>query len=98
GQLDREFRNEPDDLKNVFVRSREGKLLPLDNLVSWDEQVVPSDIYRFDRYISATVSGGMAEGYTLGDGIRVLNEVAKQTLPPPLNTTLAGQSRDFADS
>jgi multidrug efflux pump len=59
---------------------------------------VPAAIYRFDRYISATVSGGLAEGYTLGDGIRVLDEVAKQTLPPTFNTTLAGQARDFADS
>jgi hydrophobe/amphiphile efflux-1 (HAE1) family protein len=98
GQLDREFRNAPDDLKNLFVRSREGRLLSLDNLVTWDEAVVPSAIYRFDRYISATVSGGLAEGYTLGDGIAVLNDVAKKTLPPTFNTTLAGQARDFSDS
>jgi multidrug efflux pump len=98
GQLDREFRNEPRDLENVFVRSNTGKLLSLDNLVTWDEAVVPSAIYRFDRYISATVSGGLAEGYTLGDGIRILDEVAKKTLPPTFNTTLAGQARDFADS
>lgn len=98
GQLDREFRNEPDDLKNVYVRSRDDRLISLDNLVSWDEQVVPSAIYRFDRYISATVSGGLAEGYTLGDGIRVLDEVAQKTLPPSFNTSLAGQARDFADS
>jgi multidrug efflux pump len=98
GQLDREFRNEPNDLKNLFVRANDGRLLSLDNLVTWDEAVVPSAIYRFDRYISATVSGGLAEGYTLGDGIAVMNEVAKQTLPPSFNTTLAGQARDFADS
>jgi multidrug efflux pump subunit AcrB len=98
GQLDREFRNEPGDLRNLFVRSKDGRLASLDNLVTWDEQVVPSAIYRFDRYISATISGGLAEGYTLGDGIRVLDEVAKQTLPPTFNTTLAGQARDFADS
>jgi multidrug efflux pump len=98
GQLDREFRNEPGDLRNLFVRTKDGRLTSLDNLVTWDEQVVPSAIYRFDRYISATISGGLAEGYTLGDGIRVLDEVAKQTLPPTFNTTLAGQARDFADS
>jgi multidrug efflux pump len=98
GQLDREFRNEPGDLKNVFVRSQSGRLVSLDNLVTWDQAVVPSAIYRFDRYISATVSGGLAEGYTLGDGIRILNEVAKKTLPPTFNTTLAGQARDFSDS
>jgi multidrug efflux pump len=98
GQLEREFRNEPGDLRNLFVRTKGGELVSLDNLVTWDEAVVPSAIYRFDRYISATVSGGLAEGYTLGDGIRVLDDVAKKTLPPTFNTTLAGQARDFADS
>lgn len=97
-QLDRAFRNEPDDLKNLFVRAREGNMLALENLVSWDARVVPSAIYRFDRYVSATISGGLAPDYTLGDGLRVLGEVAKRTLPPTFNTALAGQSRDFADS
>jgi multidrug efflux pump len=97
-QLDREFRNEPGDLKNLFVRARDGSMQSLDNLVSYEQQVVPSAIYRFDRYVSATISGGLAEGYTLGDGIRVLGEVADKVLPKTFNRTLAGQSRDYADS
>jgi multidrug efflux pump len=98
GQLDRPFRNQPEDLKQVFLRGKEGRMISLDNLVTWTEQTVPGAIYRHDRYVSATVSGGPAPGYTLGDGIAALDEVSKEVLPPTFNTTLAGQSRDFRDS
>ena len=98
GQLDRPFRNEPEDLKRLKVRNRDGELVSLDNLVTWREQTVPSALYRFDRYVSATVSAGLAEGYTLGDGIRALDEVAREVLPPTFNRALAGQAREFADS
>jgi multidrug efflux pump len=98
GQLDRPFRNEPEDLKRLRVRGRSGDLVSLDNLVSWREHTVPSALYRFDRYVSATVSSGLADGYTLGDGIAALDQVSKQVLPPTFNKTLAGQAREFADS
>jgi len=80
------------------VRAKDGRLVSLDNLVSWKERTVPGAIYRHDRYVSATVSGGPAAGYTLGDGILALDQVAQQVLPATFNTTLAGQSRDFRDS
>jgi len=98
GQLDRPFRNEPEDLRRVQVRSREGRMVSLDNLVSWGERTVPSALYRFDRYVSATVSAGLAEGYTLGDGLAAMNQVAAEVLPPSFNRALAGQSREFVDS
>ncbi|MEY4543889.1 MAG: multidrug transporter AcrB [Pseudomonadota bacterium] len=98
GQLDRPFRNEPEDLKRVQVRSRDGGMVSLDNLVTWAERTVPSALYRFDRYVSATVSAGLSEGHTLGDGLVAMDEVAAQVLPPTFNHTLSGQSREFADS
>jgi multidrug efflux pump len=98
GQLDRPFRNEPEDLKRVQVRSREGRMVSLDNLVSWGERTVPSALYRFDRYVSATVSAGLSEGYTLGDGLAAMDQVAAEVLPPSFNRALAGQSREFVDS
>jgi multidrug efflux pump len=98
GQLDRPFRNEPEDLKRLRVRARDGQMVSLDNLVSWEERTVPAALYRFDRYVSATVSSGLAEGYTLGDGIKALDEVAREVLPPTFNKTLAGQAREFRDS
>ncbi len=98
GQLERSFRSEPGDLKRIFVRGRADEMLSLDSLVTLETRTVPAAIYRFNRYVSATVSGGLAEGYTLGDGIRVLDEVSSEVLPPAFNTTLAGQAREFKDS
>ncbi|HWO11180.1 MAG TPA: efflux RND transporter permease subunit [Polyangiaceae bacterium] len=98
GQLDRPFRNQPADLRRLMVRSRTGQAVSLDNLVTWQERTVPSALYRFDRYYSATVSAGLSDGNTLGDGIRALDEVARATLPDTFNTTLAGQAREFRDS
>jgi multidrug efflux pump len=98
GGLDRPFRNQPGDLMRLKVRSRTGEAVSLDNLVSWQDRTVPSALYRFDRYYSATISSGLADGYTLGDGIRALDEVARATLPDTCNTTLAGQAREFRDS
>jgi multidrug efflux pump len=98
GQLDRSFRNEPSDLRRLHVRGRDNELVSLDSLVSWQERTVPSALYRFDRYVSATVSAGLGEGYTLGDGIQALDEVSREILPPTFNSTLAGQAREFRDS
>ena len=98
GQLERSFRSEPGDLKRIFVRGRADEMLSLDSLVKLETRTVPAAIYRFNRYVSATVSGGLAEGYTLGDGIRALDEVSAKVLPPTFNTTLAGQAREFKDS
>ncbi|MEO8177318.1 MAG: efflux RND transporter permease subunit [Deltaproteobacteria bacterium] len=98
GQLDRQFRNEPEDLRRVQLRSREGRMVSLDNLVTWVERTVPSALYRFDRYVSATVSAGLSPGHTLGDGLAALDQVAAQVLPPTFNHALSGQSREFADS
>lgn len=97
-QLDRPFRNEPSDLRDLFVKNSSGNLVSLDNLVTWEENVVPGAIYRYDRYVSATVSAGLADGHTLGDGIQALDEVAAKVLPPEVDTTLAGEAREFADS
>lgn len=97
-QLERPFRNEPSDLQSVYVRGGSGELLSLDHFVSTSEQTVPTAIYRYDRYVSATVSAGLAPGKALGDGIRALDEVKAQTLPDSISSALAGEARDFEDS
>ncbi|MBX3183574.1 MAG: efflux RND transporter permease subunit [Polyangiaceae bacterium] len=98
GQLDRPFRKEPADLRKVHVRSNKGELVSLENLVRWRENTVPGAIYRYNRYVSATISGSMMPGYTLGDGVRALDEVAKEVLPSNIQTDLAGEARDLRDS
>ncbi len=98
GQLTRENRDEPLDLKSIFVRSRNGQLIQLDNVVSVKEQANPPQLYRYNRYISATVSAGLAPGYTLGDGIAAMDEIADKVLDETFVTSLSGSARDFAES
>jgi multidrug efflux pump len=98
GQLTRENRDEPLDLKSIFVRNRHGELIQVDNLVDLGEQANPPQLYRFNRYIAATISAGLAPDYTLGDGINAMDEIADQVLDESFATSLAGPARDFAES
>lgn len=98
GQMQRNDRNEPLDLKSIYIRNQNGDMVSLDNLITYDETVSAAAIYRYNRYISATISAGLAEGKTLGEGIEAMNEVAVKVLPPTFKTDLAGQSKEYADS
>ena len=97
-QMQRQDRNEPGDLKKLFVKTAAGSMVSLDNLVSFAESASPAAIFRFNRAVSATIQGTPAAGYSLGDGIAELDRIAKQVLPSNFRTSLAGQSRDFAES
>ena len=96
--VEKEDRNEPLDLTGLYVRSASGEPVLLDNLVSVSEQATPPQIYRFNRYMSATVSARPAPGYTIADGIRAMDRVASETLDPSFATALDGQSRDFQET
>ena len=98
GQLTRENRDEPLDLASIFVRNSSGQLIQLDNLVTLTEQANPPQLYRFNRYISATISAGLAPGRTLGEGIAAMDKIAGKALNESFSTSLAGASRDFAES
>lgn len=97
-QMQRQDRNDPGDLKRLFVKTGEGTMVSLDNLVSFSESASPAAVYRFNRAVSATIQGTPAEGKTLGDGIEELDRIAEKVLPDNFRTTLAGQSRDFSES
>ncbi len=97
-QMRRQDRNDPEDLKKLFVKTTTGTMVSLDNFVTFSESASPAAIFRFNRSVSATIQGTPAPGYTLGDGIDELQRVAKQVLPENFRTSLAGQSRDFSES
>ncbi len=97
GQLGRGDRNKPSDLKRVSVRARDGSMVSLDNLITFNETISPASIFRFNRNVSATISAQPAPGHTLGQALEELEKLAR-TLPPTVSTDLAGQSRDFRDS
>lgn len=98
GQVDRANRDEPLDMKSMFVRSRRGDLVQLDNIVSVEERSNPPQLYHYNRYKSATVSAALAQGKTIGDGIEEMQNIAKKTLDESFSTDLTGASRDFAES
>lgn len=98
GQLTRGNRDEPVDLSSIFVRNSRHELISLDNLVTVEEQANPPQRFRYNRYIAATVSAGLTSGYTIGDGIQAMNAIARKVLNQTYTTSLAGPSRDFAES
>jgi len=98
GRVERCNLDRPDALKALYVKNREGVLVPIENLITTEESINPASIYSFNRYVSATISAGIAEGHTLGDGIDALDRVASEVLPVTFTTALSGQARDFHES
>jgi len=98
GQVARMDRDDPDDLKNLYVRTTSGQLVSIDNLVNVEESTTPPSLYHFNRYKSATVSAGLAPGKTIGDGIKAMEQIKSQVLDDTFSTSLAGTSRDYAES
>ncbi len=98
GQFERKSRDKPMDLRSIYVRNSSGQLVQLDNIVTLKESSSPPQIYHFNRYMSATVSAGLAPGKTIGDGIKAMEKIADKTLDDSFSTDLSGASRDFAES
>lgn len=98
GQVSRSNRDDPDDLKRLYVRTNSGQLVSIDNVVSMEESATPPSIYHYNRFKAATFSASPAAGKTIGDGIKAMRAIADQTLDDSFNTALAGSSRDFAES
>ena len=96
-QVDRANRDQPLDLKSVYVRSSKGNLVQLDNVVKTEESATPPSIFHYNRYKSATIQAGLAPGKTVGDGIAEMNRISKQMLDETFSTALSGPSRDFAE-
>jgi multidrug efflux pump len=98
GQFSRENRDAPIDLKSTYVKNIKGELIQLDNVVYTEEQSAPPQLYRFNRYVSATVSAGLAPGRTLGEGIEAMYEIGDKVLDETFATSLDGPSKDFQES
>lgn len=98
GQVTRMDRDDPDDMKKLYVRTSSGQLVSIDNVVSIEESTTPPSLYHFNRYKSATISAGLAQGKTIGDGIKAMEELVKPLLDDTFTTSLSGTSRDFAES
>jgi multidrug efflux pump len=98
GQVARSDRDDPGDLRQLFVRNNKGELIAMDNLISIEETNSPPTIYHFNRYKSATISASLQPGYTIGDGIEEMERIAATVLDDTFTTSLSGSSRDFKES
>jgi multidrug efflux pump len=98
GDLARENRNKPLDLKSLYVRSNTGGMIQFDNLVTLTEETAPPQLYRYNRFVAATVSAGLAKGKTISEGLSEMDKIAKQVLDESFRTALSGDSKDFTES
>ena len=91
-------RETPNDLENIYVRNSKNNLIPLNNLITTNETAAPKELNRFDRMRSVTISASLAPGYSLGEALDYLDNLAVISLPPEARISYAGQSREFRDS
>lgn len=97
-ELARDTRNKPLDLKSLYVRNNSGEMIQFDNLVSLVEQTAPPQLYRYNRFVAATVSAGLAPGKTISEGLAEMDLIAREVLDDTFRTALAGDSKDFRES
>jgi len=98
GELARENRNKPLDLKSLYVRSNKGEMIQFDNLVTLSEETAPPQLYRYNRFVAATVSAGLVPGNTISEGIEEMDRIADEVLDDSFRTALAGDSKDYTES
>jgi hydrophobe/amphiphile efflux-1 (HAE1) family protein len=98
GQVDLMDRQDPADITKLYVRNNRGENIPLSSVVETRSSANPPTLYHFNRYKSATISASLAEGKTIGDGIKVMRSIAAEKLDESFQTSLSGPSRDFEES
>jgi multidrug efflux pump len=98
GELARQDRNKPLDLKSLYVRNNTGQMIQLDNFVTLREGTAPPQLYRYNRFVAATISAGLADGKTISQGLDEMDKIAKTVLDDTFRTALAGDSKDFMES
>ena len=98
GEINRQQRNDPGNLKAIYMRSADGQMIQMENLVDLMESIAPPKLYRYNRFVSATISAGLADGKTIGEGLDEMDKIAKATLDDTFRTALAGDSKEFRES
>lgn len=97
-QADAPFRSQPRDLKQYYVRSDSGQMIPLDNLVTVKESTNASIITHYNMFRNVDINGSAAPGYSSGQAIAAMEEVAKQSLPIGYSYSWTGLSLEEIQS
>jgi HAE1 family hydrophobic/amphiphilic exporter-1 len=95
-QADPSFRRLPKDLDNLFVKNDKGDMVPYSAFMTIKKKQGLNEITRYNLYPSAAIQGAPAKGYSSGQAIQVIREVAKETLPPGYSIGWEGLSYDEA--
>ncbi len=98
GEINRQQRNKPIDLKSIYIRSKDGEMIQMDNLIELAEGIAPPQLYRYNRFVAATVSAGLAEGKTIGEGLDAMDAIAAEVLDDTFRTALTGESKEYRES
>lgn len=98
GEINRQQRNTPIDLRTIYIKNNVGEMIQMDNLVKLEESVAPPQLYRYNRFNSATITAGLAPGYALGEGLEEMDRIAAEVLDDSFRTALEGESRNFKES
>jgi multidrug efflux pump len=98
GEMQLQDRNEPVNLRMLYVRGDNGQLIQLDNLVRVVEKSTPPQLYRFNRFVSATISANLADGVTIGAGLEEMDKIAEEVLDDSYATDVTGPSKEFRES
>ena len=98
GEINRQQRNKPVDLKSIYIRSKNGEMIQMDNLIELTEGIAPPQLYRYNRFVAATVSAGLAEGKTIGEGLDAMDAIAAEVLDDTFRTALTGESKEYRES
>jgi multidrug efflux pump len=98
GEMQLEDRNEPINLRMLYVKGENDQLIQMDNVVSISERSTPPQLYRFNRFVSATVQAGLAPGQTVGSGLEEMDKIAAEVLDETYTTDVAGLSKEYRDS
>ena len=98
GEINRQQRNTPVDLRTIYIKNNTGNMIQMDNLVKLEESVAPPQLYRYNRFNSATMTAALAPGYSLGEGLEEMDRIAADVLDETFRTALEGESRNFRES
>ena len=98
GEINRQQRNTPEELKAIYVRNASGQMIQMENLVQTEENIAPPKLYRYNRFVSATVSAALSDGYTIGQGLEEMDRIAKDLLDDTFRTALSGDSTEYRES
>lgn len=97
-QAEDEFRASPQDIEQLYVRTNQGEVVPLSNVVQIVPSTTPPQINHYNRFRSAKISGSPAPGVPLGEALEALQQLADEVVPPEMRTALAGQSLEYQEA